>query len=238
MDQARNIALPWPAALQRPHMRAVLWVDEHRSILPTTWGLRQLPASDAVDAFTLVVLGLVVLVSFLLTTTRLLRSSSPSSAPSRKDPISTVPKRKPGPRTVLLAGPSDTGKTAVFSALVYGTVPQTHTSQVDATGWTVLGQPEPLVSSGEGGARHGDQYDQEEEKRPLSAPGPAPTSIPRSTAVQLIDTPGHPRLRGRAHDFLEQADALVFCVDATLAARAANATTASPPGSALADAVE
>lgn len=38
-------------------------------------------------------------------------------------------------------------------------------------------------------------------------------------AVELVDVPGHARLRARAADYVAGADALVFCVDASVASR-------------------
>lgn len=191
-----TLSLVWPAALDAPRTAAVDFVSQHKHSLPI---LAKHDPSTIVDALAVILIFLV----FLLAVGHIPLGTSPPSQVITE-------KRKPGPRSALLTGPSGAGKTALFSSLVYGCVPNTHTSQVDTSGWTVLGAPEP--SSGE--------------------------KVARSTAVRMIDTPGHPRLRSHAHDFLSQADALVFCVDATIAARGANSTTAPEPGSALADAVE
>lgn len=209
MVEVHSFAPAWPAALQGSRAQAIVWVDEHRSHPTVAAALRQLSAAELVDALALALVAFLVLLALWVP----LRALRPTLTPT-PSPKTNTQARKHGPRTVVLVGPSDVGKTSLFSALVYGSVPQTHTSQVDATGWTVLGQPDPLVLLGE------------------KAP------VPRSTAVRVIDTPGHPRLRARAHDFLAQADAVVFCVDATTAARSANATAAAAPGTPFADTVE
>lgn len=45
-------------------------------------------------------------------------------------------------------------------------------------------------------------------------------AFPRS--IELVDTPGHPRLRAQAVDAMKGADAVVFCIDASVASRGAN----------------
>ena len=40
--------------------------------------------------------------------------------------------------------------------------------------------------------------------------------------IELVDTPGHARLRAQAMDAMRGADAVVFCIDASVASRGAN----------------
>ena len=41
----------------------------------------------------------------------------------------------------------------------------------------------------------------------------------RAPAMHLVDVPGHARLRHAAHAHLDDADALVYCIDASVASR-------------------
>ena len=45
--------------------------------------------------------------------------------------------------------------------------------------------------------------------------------------VQLIDVPGHKRLRGGAEQHMDEVDAVVYCVDASVASRGGSGTTAA-----------
>ncbi|GAW09654.1 signal recognition particle receptor subunit [Lentinula edodes] len=82
---------------------------------------------------------------------------------------------------VLLIGPSNSGKTAIFSSLVYGQAPPTITSmQANSSFLDLPGKRDP---------------------------------------IQIVDVPGHPRLRDQFKDFLSSAKALAFVVDANTASR-------------------
>ncbi|KAJ3880705.1 signal recognition particle receptor beta subunit-domain-containing protein [Lentinula edodes] len=82
---------------------------------------------------------------------------------------------------VLLIGPSNSGKTAIFSSLVYGHAPPTITSmQANSSFLDLPGKRDP---------------------------------------IQIVDVPGHPRLRDQFKDFLSSAKALAFVVDANTASR-------------------
>lgn len=87
-----------------------------------------------------------------------------------------------GPRTLVLLGSEQAGKTSLFMQLALGIVPETATSQ------------QVNMASLEPG-RVG------------------------SAALRLVDVPGHARLRAQAWDWLDKADALVFCIDASVASR-------------------
>lgn len=59
-------------------------------------------------------------------------------------------------------------------------------------------------------------------------------SLPESTSlkpVTLVDLPGHPRLRPLVDEHINQADGLVFCIDAVMASKAVT-SSASRPGDA------
>ncbi|KIK59583.1 hypothetical protein GYMLUDRAFT_245253 [Collybiopsis luxurians FD-317 M1] len=86
----------------------------------------------------------------------------------------------------LLTGPSDSGKTAIFSSLIYGNAVPTNTSmQSNSSFFTIPGKKEP---------------------------------------VQVVDVPGHPRLRSQFKESLNSAKAIAFVVDAnTISRNAAHA---------------
>jgi signal recognition particle receptor subunit beta len=198
-----SAAVRWPDALVESDYSPIHVVEKYRPHLPPT--LRALPAPF--------LLALPVLLFFLtLTVFTAVFRPTPKGVPAHLA-SGRKAQRKSGARTVLLLGPSDSGKTSIFSALVFGSVPKTHTSQHESEGHTILGPPGPL-------------------------PGEQQVSPGSSVPVHLIDLPGHPRLRVRANDFLPVADALVFCVDATLAARAATSSTAQGAAAALSEAIE
>ncbi|CEQ39990.1 SPOSA6832_01581 [Sporobolomyces salmonicolor] len=120
-------------------------------------------------------LSLVILLIFLLIAFFSPRSSS-------RTPL----KKHTASRTVLLVGPLASGKTSLFSKLVYGHAPPTHTSMEENEG---------LVKAKWG-------------------TGEPPTAVALSRPLHLVDLPGHPRLRTRAlAQFLPAADGLVFAID-------------------------
>ncbi|KAJ3930058.1 MAG: signal recognition particle receptor beta subunit-domain-containing protein [Lentinula lateritia] len=82
---------------------------------------------------------------------------------------------------VVLIGPSNSGKTAIFSSLVYGhAVPTITSMQANSSFLDLPGKRDP---------------------------------------IQIVDVPGHPRLRDQFKDFLSSAKALAFVVDANTASR-------------------
>jgi len=93
------------------------------------------------------------------------------------------PKAAPG-NSILLTGSSDSGKTAIQCALVYGSVPPTHTS---------LQPTESLIR--------------------------LHSSLNKPRYGKLVDIPGHARIRDRFKEFLPNAKAVVFVVDASTIAR-------------------
>lgn len=102
----------------------------------------------------------------------------------------TSRKRKPGQAvTTLLIGPEQTGKSALYSAFVFGAVPDTQTSQHENETKTLV--------------RVGASTSAEAEKD-LS---------PQQQLIHLVDLPGHPRLRGKVNDYLPSAQRIVFCID-------------------------
>lgn len=86
------------------------------------------------------------------------------------------------PRTLVLLGSEQAGKTSVFMHMALGVVPETATSQQVNTASLEAGRF-----------------------------GPA--------SLRLVDVPGHARLRAHAWDWLDEADALLFCIDASVASR-------------------
>ncbi|GAA5950054.1 hypothetical protein JCM21900_001378 [Sporobolomyces salmonicolor] len=137
-------------------------------------------------------LSLVILLIFLLIAFFSPRSSS-------RTPI----KKRTAPRTVLLVGPLASGKTSLFSKLVYGHAPPTHTSMEENEGLVKAkwGTGEP-VKAAEKGDKDG----------PLEEDQAAAVALSRP--LHLVDLPGHPRLRTRAlAQFLPVADGLVFAID-------------------------
>lgn len=104
-----------------------------------------------------------------------------SLVPAQPHSATVAPKRRKAGQTLttLLIGPEQTGKSTLYSALVFEAVPETQTSQHENESNIAI-KKEELVS---------------------------PTSI------RLVDLPGHPRLRGKANDYLHKADRIVFCVD-------------------------
>ncbi|KAF8485619.1 signal recognition particle receptor beta subunit-domain-containing protein [Gautieria morchelliformis] len=85
---------------------------------------------------------------------------------------------------VMLTGPSDAGKTAIYCSLVYERVLPSHTSlQTNASLITL----------------------------------PSSEKTPRT--VQLLDVPGHPRIRNQFKDHIAEAKGVIFVVDASTIAR-------------------
>ncbi|RXW18723.1 hypothetical protein EST38_g7121 [Candolleomyces aberdarensis] len=81
---------------------------------------------------------------------------------------------------LLLVGPMDSGKTTIFSRLVYNQhIPTTTSLQTNASSFT-----------------------------------PVP-----SKTIQIIDIPGHPRIRGQFVDHLNSAKAVAFVVDSNTVSR-------------------
>jgi len=82
---------------------------------------------------------------------------------------------------LLLAGPPDSGKTAIFSSLVYGHAIPTNTSmQANSSLLNVPGKKDP---------------------------------------IQVVDIPGHPRLRDQFRESLPSTKAIAFVVDANTVSR-------------------
>ncbi|SPO39260.1 related to SRP102  len=132
----------------------------------------------------------VLLVSFLLTRSPRQLESAHLAATT----ASSADKRSRGKQpTVILVGLSDSGKTALFSELVYGATPETLPSQRESQG---LVEPARILQ-----------------------PGDAESVKP----TVLVDLPGHPRLRPKVDEYINQADGIVICVDAMAATKPANA---------------
>ncbi|GAA5947458.1 hypothetical protein JCM3765_001686 [Sporobolomyces pararoseus] len=136
-----------------------------------------------------VLLSLLVLLVFLL-----IALFSPKSA----KPIS-IKKARSGVRSVLLVGPLASGKTALFSRLVYGHAAQSFTSMEENEGVVKAkwGTSPPTEEKTE------EKVEEEEAAVVLARP------------LHLVDIPGHPRLRTRSlAQFLPAADGIVFTIDA------------------------
>ncbi|BGP38125.1 hypothetical protein JCM10449v2_002052 [Rhodotorula kratochvilovae] len=122
----------------------------------------------------------------------------------RREPVALRAKRTSGARTVLLAGPLASGKTALFSKLVYGHAPQTHTS---------MKENEAVVKA-KWGAGVAASEGEKGEKEQLLDEGDELPAAPLPTPLHLVDLPGHARLRTRAlAQYLPAADGVVFAVD-------------------------
>lgn len=141
-----------------------------------------------------------LLVSILLTVNLLffialfsstLNSRRKSLVPAQSATREAVQRRKPGQQvTALLVGPEQTGKSAIYSALVFQAVPETQTSQHENESKVTI-----------------ETAGQDEKFRSLKTP------------VHLVDLPGHPRIRFKVNEFLPVADKIVFCVDTATAIR-------------------
>ncbi|KAF8519471.1 P-loop containing nucleoside triphosphate hydrolase protein [Hysterangium stoloniferum] len=114
-------------------------------------------------------LFLMVGVTLLMMVFKLVKTRSPKAAPGN---------------SILLTGSSDSGKTAIQCALVYGSVSPTHTS---------LQPTESLIQ--------------------------LHSSLNKPHYGKLVDIPGHARIRDRFKEFLPNAKAVVFVVDASTIAR-------------------
>ncbi|PRQ73976.1 hypothetical protein AAT19DRAFT_15543 [Rhodotorula toruloides] len=115
-----------------------------------------------------------------------------------ESPVAVRAKKK-GAKTVVLVGPLASGKTALFSRLVYGSAQQTHTS---------MRENEAVVKAKWGFGE--DEFAKKGEKE--EAEKPAAIALP--TPLHLVDLPGHPRLRTRSlAQYLPAADGLVFTID-------------------------
>ncbi|BGO89767.1 hypothetical protein NBRC10512_004419 [Rhodotorula toruloides] len=115
-----------------------------------------------------------------------------------ESPVAVRAKKK-GAKTVVLVGPLASGKTALFSRLVYGSAQQTHTS---------MRENEAVVKAKWGFGE--DAVVEKGEKEEVEEPA----AIALSTPLHIVDLPGHPRLRTRSlAQYLPAADGLVFTID-------------------------
>ncbi|KAI0797536.1 signal recognition particle receptor beta subunit-domain-containing protein [Abortiporus biennis] len=94
-----------------------------------------------------------------------------------------ISRRKSGAKgdSLLLVGPSDAGKTAILSTLVYEQTLQTHTSMQTNVANVAVGD--------------------------------------NQKSMRVIDIPGHPRIRDQFKDYLSDAKAIAFVVDASTISR-------------------
>ncbi|KAL8293064.1 hypothetical protein RQP46_000758 [Phenoliferia psychrophenolica] len=113
--------------------------------------------------------------------------------------------RRSSQRTVLLVGPLAAGKTALFSKLLYGHVPQTHTSMKENEGTVRAKWAAGESEMGEKGAQ-----------KELDDGVWPPAHLALAHPLHLVDIPGHARLRTRAlAQFLPAASGVVFTIDAS-----------------------
>lgn len=168
---------------------------------PDSWILTHLP--DSISTLPSPILLSLPFLSFLLILLLTLPSRRTLESPHKAKSKSRNRSKRSSTPTVLLIGPEQSGKTSLFSKLVLNSVPLTHTSQRESNSITII--------SIDGNKR-------------LEFPDDPPPSK-SSTSIQLIDLPGHPRLRPRVGEYIPTADAIVFCVDATLASRGGSANT-------------
>ncbi|BGP14046.1 hypothetical protein JCM10213_002341 [Rhodosporidiobolus nylandii] len=129
--------------------------------------------------------------------------------------VAAKARKRKGANTVLLVGPLASGKTALFSKLVYGHAPQTHTSMKENEGNV----------KAKWGAGEVEQVSEKEGL--LEKEGEEPAAVPLATPLHLVDIPGHPRLRTRSlAQYLPAADGIVFTVDASSGLSGKNARDA------------
>ncbi|PWN25957.1 hypothetical protein BDZ90DRAFT_54727 [Jaminaea rosea] len=180
----------WPDALPIDNDASPFYplASSLRRILPGP--LATLPSSILVSiTLTFLLITGIAIFSAVLNARRSSLLVSEKAVPASS---SATQRRKSGqPITALLVGPEQTGKSSIFSALVFQAVPETQTSQHE-----------------------------NESRITLRAEGHGEKAVEQP--VQLVDLPGHPRLRGRVGDFLSVADKIVFCVDTTTAIRGAS----------------
>lgn len=175
----------WPDALPLSYGFDSL-ATRVRPYLPAP--LNTLPSSLLVS-----ILLTVNLLFFIALFSSTLNSRRKSLVPAQSATREAVQRRKPGQQvTALLVGPEQTGKSAIYSALVFQAVPETQTSQHENESKVNI---EAASNS------------QDEKMRSLKTP------------VHLVDLPGHPRIRSKVNEFLPVADKIVFCVDTATAIR-------------------
>ncbi|GAA5906128.1 hypothetical protein JCM8208_000641 [Rhodotorula glutinis] len=150
---------------------------------------------------TRIFLSLVILLGFLLVA----RFSPRSTRSAHKVALKA---RRSGAGTVLLVGPLASGKTSLFSKLVYGHAPQTHTS---------MKENEAVVKAKwtEGSSTAHELVNDKADKEGLLDEGDdQDRAVLLPTPLHLVDLPGHARLRTRAlAQYLPAADGVVFAVD-------------------------
>lgn len=104
----------------------------------------------------------------------------------------------------LLAGPSGVGKTALFSALAFDSVPSVHPSQRESKSLVSIRIPSSSKED----------------------------SFAQQRNVLLVDTPGHARIKDRIIDeYIKQTDSFIFCLDAKEALRGGAGLGAAKEGS-------
>ncbi|PWN48250.1 hypothetical protein IE53DRAFT_364056 [Violaceomyces palustris] len=190
---------------------ALRWTDNFKRQLPEPIGqhVQRIP-SEYLVLVPISLLTLLLLLSLARPSSRTerphLESSSGSTKPARR------PQHSAKPTKVLLVGSQDTGKTSLFTKLVYDTVPNTLPSQRESQANF------KLVGSGSE-ARKIESQDEPLESVSLPAGG--------DRTFHLVDLPGHPRLRPKVEERLNQADvdAIIICVDASTATKSGATTT-------------
>lgn len=128
-------------------------------------------------------------------------SAGPSGASSRRNKRSEV-------LTVLLAGPSGVGKTSLYSAMAFKSVPSVHPSQRES---------ESVVSLRATALPNGMEAE-------------AHVTAGTAQSVRIVDTPGHPRIKDAIiGDYMPSTDVLVVCIDAKEALRGSAGLGAAAP---------
>ncbi|OZJ02591.1 hypothetical protein BZG36_03658 [Bifiguratus adelaidae] len=120
------------------------------------------------------------------------------------------PVRRQMSNTILLVGNSQSGKTSLFSLLTYGKAVETRTSMKENEGNVILRDPEDVRIAA--GRVHDSMH------LYLTIRFRQQHTL-RTSAIHLVDVPGHEKLRFKLADFTPIAGGVVFIVDSATVSR-------------------